>query len=60
MDALIVMTKAADTLLVHPTCVADHQRAGWVIDTTPKPVEVLPAVTADIKPIKPRVRKAQP
>ena len=59
MDALIVMTKAADTLLVHPTCVADHQRAGWVIDTTPKPVEVLPAVT-ETKPIKPRARKAQP
>jgi len=59
MDALIVMTKAGESIQVHPSCVADHQRAGWVIDTSPKPVEVLPDVT-ETKPIKTRARKAQP
>lgn len=27
---LIIMAKDGDTLLVHPTCVAAHRRAGWV------------------------------
>lgn len=27
---LIVMTKAGEKLKVHPSCVADHKRLGWV------------------------------
>lgn len=27
---LISMTKDGDTLKVHPSCVADHKRLGWV------------------------------
>lgn len=27
---LVEMTKGGETLRVHPSCVAAHQRAGWV------------------------------
>lgn len=26
---LIAMSKAGETIKVHPTCVADHKRLGW-------------------------------
>lgn len=29
-DHLVEMTKDGETLSVHPSCVAAHQRAGWV------------------------------
>lgn len=32
---LVPMTKNGETLEVHPTCVSDHKRNGWVI--APKP-----------------------
>ena len=53
---LIVMTKAGGTIEVHPTCVADHQRIGWVIDNTPRPAEVSSAVTKTT--VKHRAKKA--
>lgn len=28
-DGLVPMTKGGQTLRVHPSCVADHQRCGW-------------------------------
>lgn len=29
-DHLVEMVKGGETLSVHPSCVAAHQRAGWV------------------------------
>ena len=29
-DHLVEMIKGGETLSVHPSCVAAHQRAGWV------------------------------
>lgn len=27
---LVAMSKGGDTIKVHPSCVADHKRLGWV------------------------------
>ena len=47
MDDLIPMTKDGETLEVHPSCVADHKRCGWV--EAPKPADE-PAPKASKKP----------
>lgn len=37
MGDLVEMVKDGETLAVHPTCVADHERNGWSIAPQPKP-----------------------
>jgi len=51
MDTLIVMTKGGEFIEVHPSCVADHQRLGWVVVDTP-PVQ-------NKSPETPKRKKAQ-
>lgn len=43
-ELLVLMTKGGETLEVHPSCVADHKRCGWV--EAPPPAESQPAEPA--------------
>lgn len=53
MSDLIAMTKNGETLGVHPTCVEDHQRNGWVVGgELPGPESAVPGSGDDIAALR--------